>query len=379
MSCARVVLAATLLAIGLLAAPAGADRRADLEAVRSAIQASRERVGTYEKEQRGLLEAIEALDQAAASLRRELGHARRSAREARQKLETIRAEAAELAKRVTATEAAMKSRAVALYRAGELGSLRMLFTAEGLPEFLSRVSMLRRLLSLDADLLTRHRTESKALSAAEVRASVSARELTDAEQTVAARTVELESERGRKRTLVRRLHDDRSRERSALLELEKAARALEEMLQNLESELVADTRRLGPPFLSLRRRLDPPVKGPIVRSFGREVDEELKTETFHSGIVIDAPMGTPVAAVSAGRVRFAGWFRGYGRIVILDHADNWFTVSGHLDALDVALGDEVKARQTLGRVGETGSLTGPQLYFEIRRGAEAQNPADWLR
>ena len=80
-----------------------------------------------------------------------------------------------------------------------------------------------------------------------------------------------------------------------------------------------------------------------------------------------------------GRGRFAGRFRGYGRIAILDHADNGVTVSGNLDALDVALGDEVKARQTLGRVGETGSLTGPQLYFEIRRGAEAQNPADWLR
>ncbi len=80
MSCVRAVSASMLLAIGFLAAPAGADRRADLEAVRSAIQASRERVGTYEKEQRGLLEAIEALDQAAASLRRELGHARRGAR-----------------------------------------------------------------------------------------------------------------------------------------------------------------------------------------------------------------------------------------------------------------------------------------------------------
>jgi len=379
MSWARAVSASMLLAIGFLAASAGADRRADLEAVRSAIQASRERVGTYEKEQRGLLEAIEALDQAAASLRRELGHARRVAREARRQLETIRTEAAELAKRVTATEAAMKSRAVALYRTGELGSLRMLFAAEGLPEFLSRVSMLRRLLSLDADLLTRHRSESQALSAAEMGASASARELSEAEARVTTRTAELESERGRKRTLVRRLHADRTRERAALAELEKAARALEEMLQNLETELVADTGRLGPPFLSLRRRLDPPVKGPIVRRFGREVDEEFKTETFHSGIVINAPMGTPVAAVSAGRVRFAGWFRGYGRIVILDHADNWFTVSGHLDELNVALGDEVTARQILGRVGETGSLSGPQLYFEIRRGAEAQDPADWLR
>ena len=123
---------------------------------------------------------------------------------------------------------------------------------------------------------------------------------------------------------------------------------------------------------------DDDLKKPIV-AVGHAGNEAMPCNIHLGGLVIDAPMGTPVAAVSAGRVRFAGWFRGYGRIVILDHADNWFTVSGHLDELDVALGDEVKARQTLGRVGETGSLTGSQLYFEIRRGAEAQNPADWLR
>jgi septal ring factor EnvC (AmiA/AmiB activator) len=82
--------------------------------------------------------------------------------------------------------------------------------------------------------------------------------------------------------------------------------------------------------------------------------------------------------VAPGEVRFAGWFRGYGRIVILDHGDGYFTVSGHPDALDVAVGELVGEGDDLGTVGETGSLSGPRLYFEIRQGAEPLDPAEWL-
>ncbi len=121
------------------------------------------------------------------------------------------------------------------------------------------------------------------------------------------------------------------------------------------------------------------VEGEIVRGYGRQVDAEFGTQTFHPGVVFDARHGTPVEAVAPGRVRFAGWFRGYGRLVILDHGEGYFTVTGHLDAFDVAVGDTVARRQRIGRVGETGSLSGPRVYFEVRRGGEALDPADWLQ
>jgi septal ring factor EnvC (AmiA/AmiB activator) len=96
-------------------------------------------------------------------------------------------------------------------------------------------------------------------------------------------------------------------------------------------------------------------------------------------VEFEAPLGTPVQTVAAGRVRFADWFRGYGRMVILDHGDGYFTVSGHLDALEVGVGDVLQPRQVIGTVGETGSLSGPRLYFEIRQGAQALDPRDWLQ
>jgi septal ring factor EnvC (AmiA/AmiB activator) len=95
-------------------------------------------------------------------------------------------------------------------------------------------------------------------------------------------------------------------------------------------------------------------------------------------VVYEVPLGTPVRAVAAGVVRFAGWFQGYGRMVILDHGGGYFTVSGHLERVDVERGDAVAAGEVFGSAGETGSLAGPRLYFEIRRGGEPLDPAEWL-
>ena len=65
-------------------------------------------------------------------------------------------------------------------------------------------------------------------------------------------------------------------------------------------------------------------------------------------------------------------------MVILDHGDRFYTVSGHLDALRVETGRFVAAGEAIGTVGDTGSLSGPRLYFEIREGSEAVDPLAWL-
>jgi septal ring factor EnvC (AmiA/AmiB activator) len=75
---------------------------------------------------------------------------------------------------------------------------------------------------------------------------------------------------------------------------------------------------------------------------------------------------------------FAGWFKGYGRLVILDHGRGHATVSAYLEELDVEAGDLVSAGQVIGSVGETGPMGGPGLYFEIRVGGKPVDPQDWL-
>jgi septal ring factor EnvC (AmiA/AmiB activator) len=108
------------------------------------------------------------------------------------------------------------------------------------------------------------------------------------------------------------------------------------------------------------------------------VDPDFQTTTFRSGVEFAAPAGMPVRSIAAGVVRFAGWFRGYGRIVIVDHGDAYHSVSGHLDEIDVEVGSLVSEGQAIGTVGETGSLGGPSLYFELRRGGDPVDPVPWL-
>jgi septal ring factor EnvC (AmiA/AmiB activator) len=273
----------------------------------------------------------------------------------------------------------MSSRATALYKAGSAGPVRLLFAAEGLRDLLSRLGALKLLLAHDIDLLERHRVESAALLESEARAREALAGRDEALAQLRERSDQLKRERGVKRALVARLHSDRARERGALVELETAARALEETLTSLR---MAPSRRpasSGPAFASLRERIAPPVDGPIAAPFGRVVDAEFKTQTFRNGVEFDAPLGTAVEAVAAGQVRFAGWFRGYGKLVILDHGGEYFTVSGHLADIQVEVGDDVAARGVIGTVGDTGSLSGPRLYFEIRHGREAQDPRKWLQ
>lgn len=93
-------------------------------------------------------------------------------------------------------------------------------------------------------------------------------------------------------------------------------------------------------------------------------------------IEIHTKLGTIVRAVYTGRVAFADRYGSYGRIVILDHGDHYYTVCGNLATIDVHVGDEISAGERVGTVGDEGQ--GPMLYFEVRHGADTIPPGPWL-
>ena len=109
------------------------------------------------------------------------------------------------------------------------------------------------------------------------------------------------------------------------------------------------------------------------------MQDEFGTATFRKGIEFGARAGDPVRGVADGIVRYAGWFRGYGKIVIVDHGESYFSVSGHLSDVAVSVGEAIHRGDRLGAAGDTGSLAGARLYFEIRQGGKALDPAEWLQ
>ncbi len=122
-----------------------------------------------------------------------------------------------------------------------------------------------------------------------------------------------------------------------------------------------------------------PLRGRITSRFGWRKDPFTGKRAFHYGVDISAPVGTPVRAAASGMVIYAGWYGGYGNVVIIKHSLGYTTVYGHLSAIVVNPGQVVKKGQIIGAVGNTGRSTGPHLHFEIRKNGRAINPLRFVK
>jgi septal ring factor EnvC (AmiA/AmiB activator) len=361
-----------------VAAPALSEGAPELDQLRDAILESRERVGSHERQERAILEQLEDSDRLLAALGREVRTARAEADEARERAAHFERRSRQARGRLEATREAMSRRVVALYKAGEVGPVRFLFASETMPELLTRASALQTFVEYDASLVARYREYLAAYEDLEQEAKLATLMRDEASRRLTKRSGQLSEERRERRRILARVREDRTFERQLLVELEKAARALEETLQALGDSGGRGPVVVGQDFAKRKGRLAAPLDSEITLAFGKVVDEEFRTETLRKGVEFAASGGESVRAVAPGAVRFAGWFRGYGELVIVDHGDEYFTVSSHLNDVFVHVGDVVSEGDTLGSVGETGSLTGPSLYFEIRRGSEPQDPEVWL-
>lgn len=116
----------------------------------------------------------------------------------------------------------------------------------------------------------------------------------------------------------------------------------------------------------------------LTSGFGSRVHPITGEIRFHAGLDMAAPTGTPVHAVTAGRVTWAGASDGYGNLVRIQHAGGIETYYGHLSTFTVKAGQQVAAGDLIGKVGSTGNSTGPHLHLEIRHNGEPTNPGPFL-
>ncbi|MBO4210768.1 M23 family metallopeptidase [Micromonospora echinofusca] len=105
----------------------------------------------------------------------------------------------------------------------------------------------------------------------------------------------------------------------------------------------------------------------------------MKWGKLHTGIDLVAPEGTPYVAVHSGKVTTAGWFGGYGYTVIVQHPDGSEAIYGHSAELNVKVGQEVKAGDQLGLVGNTGHSYGSHLHLEVHVNGQPLDPIPWLQ
>lgn len=148
-------------------------------------------------------------------------------------------------------------------------------------------------------------------------------------------------------------------------------------LQGLAASPSSSSKNLPLPYDDARPALG--VDGVLTSAFGPRNDPIHGRPRFHHGVDIGARLGTPIHAVQAGKVIFAGPHGGNGNLVILDHGNGMTTRYAHCSRIGVAEGQLVTANEIIAAVGSTGHSTGPHLHFEVRQDGEALDPLsfDW--
>jgi septal ring factor EnvC (AmiA/AmiB activator) len=262
-----------------------------------------------------------------------------------------------------------------IYKQGQQQLLRRTVGGVELDSYLDGLRYAAYLSSRDARVLAAYRADTVALRqerdtlVSREQALVTALETLDQSH---RRLVDVRSRRSARLVEVRR---DRATRVVALEELESASAELSQLADSFLPG--ADSPRLD--VRKFRGLLDWPATGEVEAGFGTIVHPRFKTRLPHPGLDIGAAEGETIRTVFDGTVVFASWMRGYGLTAIVDHGGGLLSVYAHAAALLIEPGDQLLGGQTLGMVGETGSLRGPYLYFELRENGRPVDPARWLR
>ncbi len=284
-----------------------------------------------------------------------------------------------------ATEA-LGPRLVARYRLGREGYLRFLLGSRSIGDVLRRKRLFNALLEADLDALAILKFDVEGARAARDELSAAKAELAQSVENETDRRSALQEKLDQQKRVLIAVQQEKSLHEQSVRELEEAERELTAKLGEIERApqperpaIVMPEIRLRVSIRKARGKLSFPVaQGRIEAHFGRTTDKRFGTVTLQHGIDVRAPVGTPVRAVWDGRVVHAGWFKGYGNLMIVDHGQGIFSLMAHLDSLERAVGEAIHAGDEVGTVGDTGSLKGAYLYFELRDRQKPLDPERWL-
>jgi septal ring factor EnvC (AmiA/AmiB activator) len=289
-----------------------------------------------------------------------------------------------------------------LYMFGRARELEFFLSAKSFAQLLTRWDFLTRVARQDRRILLGITDEKRHIESNQRRLDATHEEV---DKNLDLRTKEqkrLDRLAQQKKQSVSKIQSERKEYEAAAAELEKTARRIQALLAELEKKrreeeearrraeqgTPATPGQPAPPplppyegeFAKARGQLAWPLRGEIVGRFGNEKHPRFGTVTFNNGIDIKATPGETIHAVAKGRVDFvSNDYGSYGEMLILNHGSGYYTLYAHCSSILVSRGAEVASGQAIARAGDSGSLKGTILHFEVRKGRQSLNPSEWLR
>lgn len=294
----------------------------------------------------------------------------------RNKVFTLTSDIKELEKLREKQKSILAKRLRMSYKEGSLFPIKVLFSADNVNDLLQRIKYLETVTAYDSSIFERYQEKLRALELERENLLQTQARLMELEQEAVNKKEEVRLEREGKASLLAKLKNEKKIALQARQELINATSSLNNLIMGLEKRLSSGE---GLNFEEAKGVLPLPVQGAILNRIGKRKDSSYESYIVYNGINIKTPKGTPVRVIHEGKVLFSGPLEGYGNLIIVGHGEQFHSLYGHLDEIITAVGKKVRSGQIIAKSGDTGSLVGESLYFELRRMGKPIDPSGWFQ
>lgn len=354
----------------------------DLEKVRRQLRRKKKYIRKQKKQERSFINQLQRIDKKLEEAEDRYEEHQKNLGLVSQQVTQIRAALAKTETTLNKMKALLAIRLRLLYRARRGGFWRVLAASRTFSEVLTRLKFFHVLAAQNAFLIEKLRCRQEELARQNEELAQRAKQVKELEGSSRRTLKQIKRQRAGRRQKLKKVRRERALHEQAVGELNAASKKLNRLIQTLKKRarnLEERIEGVGSAFARYRQSLPWPTRGRVISRFGKRRHPRFNTYIQNKGIDIAGPIGQNVFSVAPGRVLFAEWFEGYGRMIILDHGGGYNTIYAHLKRIKVSEGERVKERQVVGVLGDSGTWKGPALYFEIRKRGKALNPIQWLK
>ncbi len=350
-------------------------QQARLDDLKRSITSLEKKLIASDKEKNSLQSELKKVEIEASQINRSLRQLRKKITDFEKKLSSLDKQEVELQNDIALQSGAIVDQISAAYKLGNQEPIKLLLNQED-PQKIARVfKYYGYFVQARTGKIQRYMADVDKLSKVIEDINRQKLELTKSRAELESGQKKLHGQVKKRSGTLSKLQASLRTDKKKLGSLQKERGKLEEILSAVE-EAVTDMKlpKNYQPFVSRKGKLKWPLKGRVAHSYGSPRSGELRWE----GWLISAKAGAAVNAVHNGRVVFSNYLRGFGLLIILDHGDGYMTLYAHNQELLKETGDWVQSSETVARAGDTGGLSKPALYFEIRKQGKPADPKSWL-
>jgi septal ring factor EnvC (AmiA/AmiB activator) len=352
------------------------DEQAELKILRKKIAQQENEISKVGKKESAVLKNLRKIGSQLKLKKRELEIYKWNFKNNQKKISSLEPRLKKAEQKIKSHKKILGLRLRSIYKEGPMFPLRVAFSSNNVTDLMQRIKYTDLIAQQDSQMLQEYLKKLEKIkldksSLYKVRAK-----LVSLKKNTVSKKREIEKTKKEKSVYLKKIKRKKNLSVKVRKELLAASNNLNSLIDKLLMKLVSGE---GLDISDKKGRLKLPLKGRILNKFGRQRVKEYESYIVYNGINVKARRGTPVQAVFDGKVLYTGELEGYGNLVIVGHGKEYHSLYGHLDSIKVAANKVVKTGEVIALSGDSGSLEGETLYFELRKNGKPIEPVRWFR